>query len=697
MKRLFTISALLQAVIGALVAALVIAFAISAVQAWHARDSAGRVVLVAGISNNLFRAMQNLRVERGTVNTALSASEPVGSQTEADISALRAVSVAALDAALAKLPLIALKDKDKWVGALHEAAQAMAAARRDADAALQKPRDQRSADLSKSWIAAVGKLVEAIDGLSDALSDQINQSDPFITQLMTVKQLAWAMRDAAGTDRLTIGAAIASGKGLPPDREKRITLLAGRIETAWKALNEVVHGSWTPAKLTQAVAEAKTAYFTDLAKRRAEIVDTLLAGKPVAISGGEWVKLSNPGLASLIGIANTAFDLAEDYAARQATSAAWNFYSELGLVVFFLGFGGFIVVFVVRRVTHPMVTITAAMGMVARGDLSGAIPYEQRADEIGQLARALAVFRDNALEKAKIEAAQREEHERREVRQRAVEQEIANFETSIRDALGALGQAATEITSAAEALSATADQTGRQAAAVTSAAANASSNVQTVAAASEELSASVEEISRQVAQAAGIADQAAKETRSTDLTVQGLAEAAQRIGEVVQLINSIAGQTNLLALNATIEAARAGEAGKGFAVVASEVKSLATQTGKATDDIAAQVAAIQAATNSAVEAIKGVAHIIGQVNEISTSIASAVEEQGAATREITRNTQQAARGTQDAAENIAGVSQAAAKTDEAANQMLHAAGELNRTATRLRSEVDQFLAGIRAA
>ena len=224
--------------------------------------------------------------------------------------------------------------------------------------------------------------------------------------------------------------------------------------------------------------------------------------------------------------------------------------------------------------------------------------------------------------------------------------------------------------SSAEAMTSTAEEASRQSTAVAAASEQASTNVQTVAAASEELSASIVEISRQVAQSASIAGRAVDEAAATNKSVQGLAEAAQKIGDVVKLINDIAGQTNLLALNATIEAARAGEAGKGFAVVASEVKSLANQTAKATEDIASQVDAIQSATNTPSRRSRASAKTIGEINEIATTIASAVEEQGAATKEISRNVQQAAPGTNDVSSNIAGVTQAAGETGQSAGQVL---------------------------
>jgi len=697
MQRWLSISTLLQVITGIMAMALVVTFGIAAEQALEQRALAARVQAVASISGDLFTAMQNLRVERGTVNTALSTPEPIDADTQADIAALRAKSEAALQAALPKLARLDIPDKAEAADALRSSREALTALRRETDAATAEPKDKRPPDIRKSWVAAVGKLVDAIDKLSDRLSNDINLSDPFITEMMKIKQLGWALRDAAGTDRLMVGQAIADGKGVSAAQQLKLAVFEGRMAVAWKAIEEDARAPGTPVPLSAAVEQAKRSYFVALGEQRNAIIADLLAGKPAPISGGQWVKLSNPGLESLINVANTAFDLAETHAEEQAAAALRRTTVQIGLTLVFLTFGAMTTFFVRRRIARPMARITQAMREVAAGHVEHEIEFATRADEIGELARALAVFRDNAREKARVEAARDEEQHRKEQRQQNIERQIERFEGSVRNLLEALGHAAVEMRSTSEGMSSTAEETGRQASAVDQAAHEASANVQTVATASEELAASIAEISRQVAQAERIAGNAVAQAKDSDASVQGLADAAQRIGEVVQLINDIASQTNLLALNATIEAARAGEAGKGFAVVASEVKSLAVQTGKATEDITAQVAAIQSATKGAVDSIRGIGVTIAEVNQISTAVASAVEEQGAATQEITRNTQAAARGTQEVYANIAGVSQGAGMTGKAAEHVLAAAGDLSRLAEKLRLEVDGFLGGIRAA
>ena len=349
------------------------------------------------------------------------------------------------------------------------------------------------------------------------------------------------------------------------------------------------------------------------------------------------------------------------------------------------------------QIAQPLWRMTLEMTKLAGGDLDISVIGAGRTDEVGGLAKSLVVFKDNALTARRLEAEQREEQIRKEARQRTVEGYIATFDVQVSEALQALTAASVEMHATAGSMTATAEETSRQATAVANASTEASANVQTVAVATEELHASISEISRQVAQASETANLAVTETNRTNATVEGLAEAAQKIGEVVSLIQNIASQTNLLALNATIEAARAGESGKGFAVVATEVKALATQTAEATEDISAQIAAIQHETGNAVSAIKTIGTTIAQMSEIATAIAAAVEQQSAATRDISQNIQEVSRGTSEVSANVGSVNEAANETGAAATEVLTAADDLSHQSEKLRADVSTFLDLIRAA
>ena len=338
------------------------------------------------------------------------------------------------------------------------------------------------------------------------------------------------------------------------------------------------------------------------------------------------------------------------------------------------------------------------MQHIASGSIDQVVEETERGDEIGRMAETLEMLRQTALTARTLEAKQIATKQQGENEKREALIALADrFDASVGRLVGMMASGSTELETTAQSMTGTAERTNQQATVVSTAAAEASARVQTVATAAEELSTSISEISRQVAQSAKITDRAVENARRTDTIVRALADGAQQIEHVAELISSIAGQTNLLALNATIEAARAGEAGRGFAVVASEVKSLASQTAEATKEIGTRISQIQGATKEAVEAIQGITATIEEVSAIATTIGSAIEEQGAATAEIARNVTQTAQATQEVTANIGGVSAAAHETGGAASLVLTAASNLSKQAEQLSGEVNVFLAGVRAA
>jgi methyl-accepting chemotaxis protein len=350
-------------------------------------------------------------------------------------------------------------------------------------------------------------------------------------------------------------------------------------------------------------------------------------------------------------------------------------------------------------IARPMTRLNGALGKMAGGNLDVVIPGANRGDEIGDLAKTVTVIRENAEQKARDEAEAKIKQDQIAAQQRKADMiKLAdNFETAVGEIVETVSSASTELETSAGTLTANAERAQELTTMVAAASEEASANVQSVASATEELSSSVNEISRQVQESARMAAEAVGQARITNDRVSELSKAASRIGDVVELINTIAGQTNLLALNATIEAARAGEAGRGFAVVASEVKALAEQTSKATGEIGQQITGIQAATQDSVNAIKEISGTIERLSDISSTIAAAVEEQGAATQEISRNVQQAAHGTQQVSSNITDVQRGASETGSASTQVLTAAQSLSGDSNRLKLEVDRFLNSVRAA
>jgi methyl-accepting chemotaxis protein len=350
-----------------------------------------------------------------------------------------------------------------------------------------------------------------------------------------------------------------------------------------------------------------------------------------------------------------------------------------------------------RGIARPIQAMTEAMGALAQGNLTVAIPATANKDEIGDMAKAVQVFKDNAIQVEKLRREQADSAARAAEEHRLAMMKMADqFEADVMGVVKVVSASATELQVTAQSMSSAAQQANSQATTVASISVQSSGNVETIAAATRQLASSIDQIGLQVTQAANISQVASQKTLQTNQMVQNLSATANRIGEVVQLINDIASQTNLLALNATIEAARAGDAGKGFAVVAGEVKNLANQTARATEEISAQISAVQEETKLAVDAILEIGGVIDQVQGISSGIATAIEEQSTATQEISKNVQEAARGTTEVTKTIDGVSIAAATTGAAAEQVLSSSDELARNSEQLRGKVTSFLSDVRA-
>lgn len=382
-------------------------------------------------------------------------------------------------------------------------------------------------------------------------------------------------------------------------------------------------------------------------------------------------------------------------ASAAATSSSYTMIIAGGIAMLLIAIVSLLLLH--AAITRGIMAMTAAMGRLAQNDMTIDIPFSNRLDEVGEMAKAVQVFKDNAIRVSKLEQKEAEDRQAEQRKAETMKLAVASFEEAVGEIVQTVSSASTQLEASARNLNSTAARSQELTTRVSSTSQDCSSNVQSVASATEELSSSVNEISRQVQESARMANDAVNQARQTNDRVAELSKAAGRINDVVELISSIAGQTNLLALNATIEAARAGEAGRGFAVVASEVKALAEQTSKATGEIGQQITGIQEATQQSVGAIKEISSTIEKLSEISSAIAAAVEEQGAATQDISRNVQQAANGTQQVSANISDVQRGASETGTASSQVLSAAQTLASDSNRLKTEVSKFLNTVRAA
>ncbi len=692
----FSVNALLKSVIAVLASVVVIMLATSAWDSWSRLRGVNRIAAAVESSTHLFTALHNLRVDRSQTNRLLV--QDAAASIPPVLRQARDGEMPALKSALAALAGVDLPDRDAVISDLSARVKKLEQLHAESNTAIPQPKSARRPNIAQEFFSEVDTLLGVLDKLSTRLTRMVKLEDAYIDQLMGLKELAWVARNAAGDASVMVSNTLAGHK-LPAEPQLRYTANVTRLETSWNALLETAASVDLPPAFTAAVEKAKREFFakefTDL---RTNTLKQLIAGEKPKITVDEWTPLAVAKLATLLGVADVALDTARDHAAQQRAVAIRTLGLQLSLLTLAVLFGGGMMLLVTRHVTGPLRKIQEAMLRLAGGDLTAEVSFAERKDEIGALAGAMQTFKTSMVEADRLRTEQKEVEARAAETRRSEMQRLANeFQSAVGSIVDAVSSASSELEAAAGTLTKTAETTQQLSGMVASASEVASANVQSVASAAEEMTGSVNEIARQVQESSRIAGEAVNQAQKTDSRITELSSAASRIGDVVKLITAIAEQTNLLALNATIEAARAGEAGKGFAVVASEVKQLATQTAKATDEIGSQIATMQTATADSVNAIKEIGGTIGRIAEIASAIAAAVEEQGAATQEISRNVQQASHGTAQVANNIADVNRGASETGTASSQVLGSAQSLARESGHLKTEVERFVAMVRAA
>ena len=536
------------------------------------------------------------------------------------------------------------------------------------------------------YTGVIGDLLDIV-GLSAALGGSSE-----ISKLLYANFTLLAAKERAGRERALGAVVIAAGRFEPADYRRFLSLASEQ---------EALFGPTALFSPPEIVRDLKVvlegSLSTDLQRLRSIIVAGGLTGEFQGIASQEWFTAASvrmDGLQKIVDILSATLRQTVDLEAAHLAEERSMFLTLLGIGVTLTAIIGMVLA---RSIVNPLQGIEAQTARLAQNDLGLIIAHTERRDEIGGLARALRVFKDNALRAQALERAQQAEQEARQLRQNKIEGHLTAFAEASVGMFQRFSSAAVGMRQTAQDMSATAGSAQDQATLFAGAAQQISENIQTVSAAAEEMTHSISEINHQVTNAGKIISTTAQEALRTNEKIQGLAEAGQRIGEVMQLIQQIAAQTNLLALNATIEAARAGEAGKGFAVVANEVKNLATQTARATEEISTHIGGMQAATGEAVSAIRQVTGAISDIDRVSTTIASAIEQQGAVTNEIARNAQEIASSTAEIVKNIAGLTETATRSYGVAAEVLASSDRLNGESDTLNTSVNQFLDRVRAS
>ncbi len=636
--------------------------------------------------------------ERGATNLALNAADPAADAQKASIANFRKLGDQPFEQAIARMAARNFANKDQMIAGAKRAHEQLAALRMRADAEIAKPAAARDKAVVSQWAPTITALIVSSQGLRVAAAMEEDDVKSRLSSLQNLKHFLWIMSEYLGRERAAVAALVASGKPMSSQEIGNLANFRGRLEAAWDYVQAYAAKSTAPASVVTGTERVRESVFRRFDETRKGVYAAGIGGGTYPVNSADWFGQSTKAIDDVIALSA----LASQEAAKMAESAQRSSFNTLlvnGILLTFsvlLAAGALWIVF--NRIVRSVGQMTGAMDAIAGGNTSIAVPCVDRRDEMGAMARALLVFKENA-EKVQAMQAEREALEKAAQAEKtaAMNRLADDFEAKVGEIVETVSSASTELEASARTLTATADRSQELATTVAAASEEASTNVQSVASATEELSSSVNEISRQVQESARMAGEAVDQARTTNDRVGELSKAAGRIGDVVELINTIAGQTNLLALNATIEAARAGEAGRGFAVVASEVKALAEQTAKATGEISQQIAGIQAATQESVHAIREISDTIERLSEISSTIAAAVEEQGAATQEISRNVQQAAQGTQQVSANVVDVQRGAGETGSASSQVLSAAQMLSGDSNRLKLEVTRFLNSVRAA
>ncbi|MDR3438398.1 methyl-accepting chemotaxis protein [Telmatospirillum sp.] len=677
----------LQLLLGIVLLATSCYLAIHAGSSWWSAEEA---TTLAETDRILFDGTVAVRGLVAPAQTALQSED----DPRATVQKLRVETNAKFAAARAALAVADVEGRDKLVAELDQAWKALTASDPAFDGEMAKPRAQRDLHGTEPWRVAAYNVVDTLSAVSATVSNKVRMTDPAIAEMVQLRRAAWRVRDVYGAQCAMLRSEVPKNQKIDSKVLAKWQANRGNYLGAWGEIDELIARQGMLPSIIEMVKTARKA--TTDAQARIDVVlgDLGDESKP-PMSAKDWTALCNGPFPSIVAVAYTSLDqanLAAGAMKKNALRLASFAFAVALLAVFGIAYS---LIAINRRFARPMTLLMAAIDQLAAHRYDSPVPETGCPDELGSMAEAMESLRKNALEAGRLEHAAAERREADAVRGRTLQDLCGRFETVSGSALSTIEGSAQSLHGTAEDVRALARESSGRADTVAATARDATQNVEIAAAAAEQLSSSINEIAARVAASADGTRDAVGQAEKTLETVDALNSAADRIGDVVQAINAIAQQTNMLALNATIEAARAGEAGKGFAVVAGEVKGLAQQTAKATDDISRQVSEIQNTTGTAVAAIRGIAQTIAAISESVSAISAAVEQQGAATREISINVQKAAQGTENVTENIASVAQLSHRTGDAAEAVSQSVSTVVKQQEALKGAVQSFLQDVK--
>ncbi|MGD0429461.1 MAG: methyl-accepting chemotaxis protein [Acetobacteraceae bacterium] len=648
---------------------------------WRGLQRARHNAQLVVADRDLFDALQSYRAVRGMIQAALQDQD----DPHQGIAALLAKSDAQVQAALSDVTPDLLEADSEHLANLHRVWDRSVSLRRELETVAAKPRAQRRLDQAPAWYNSTLVAEAAVTDLSGALAAKAGAADPVIGGFVQATQYAWKVRLALGDECATVRASFADAKPLDVERLSKVAGLRGAVSLGMSLLEDLLRRPGMPGRLSEARLEA--ARSVQAAFQERDLAYTGL-GTPAQLRSTAWETACQSPFAPVLQIGEAAFDAMFANAADRSRDGVRGMATEAVLFIaailaLLLG-----LLLVRRRIIMPVRALTAAIRTLAAGDHGVEIPVQRRHDEFGAMARAVEVFKQNAIERLHLENEHQLQTEHAAMDKRAALVAMADkVETETGMALGSIGIRTATMMTEVEAMSASARRAGASAEGAAGAAAQALANAETVAGAAEQLAASIREIGTQVGHSTTVVGRAVAAGGETRTTIETLNDRVGRIGAVAEMIGEIAAKTNLLALNATIEAARAGDAGKGFAVVAAEVKQLATQTARSTAEISGHISEVRAATSASVAAVGRIETTIGEINAIANSIATAVEEQGAATAEISRSVSETAAATNEVTRRIGEVSQEAEQTGRRTAQVLAETITLSGEVDNLRDSV----------